>query len=432
MAKSLTISNSMLPSGRAFLSGIILSLAGAASAEESQIHYDGHTKGRFIGQKFPDNSLFNELTGSTSQDVESDLRLNIEADRRPWSLRSAYQLFVLYGDRIEYSRQFPSTIALAVDRLPNDRQRLFDLTHVIRDESKFAALHRLDRLWIGYTGDKSVLRFGRQAISWGNGFFFSPMDIVNPFDPTTIDTEYKAGDDMFYGQYLRNNGHDIQAAAVFRRNAQTNAVESDESTLSLKYHGITGDSEFDLLLARSFGDLTVGVGGNRSIGGAVWRGDLVTTDTNSSTKARLVTNLSYSWTWRGKNMSGVVEYYYNGFGQPGGKYEPANLSGNPELLLRLARGEVFTLGRNYLAGGVTTELTPLWTVTPNLFTNLEDPSALLQLVTQNSITDNVTFLGALNIPIGFDGSEYGGIDTGAPGQFLSTDFSVFAQFAWYF
>jgi len=37
-------------------------------------------------------------------------------------------------------------------------------------------------------------------LSWGNGLVFSPMDIVNPFDPTAVDTEYKAGDDMLYGQ----------------------------------------------------------------------------------------------------------------------------------------------------------------------------------------------------------------------------------------
>jgi hypothetical protein len=53
-------------------------------------------------------------------------------------------------------------------------------------------------------------------------------------------------------------------------------------------------------------------------------------------------------------------------------------------------------------------------------------------VTRNSLSDDVEFLGALNLPLGPNGSEYGGIETGVPGIYLSTDLSVFAQIAWYF
>ena len=401
-------------------------------AAETQYQFDGHTKGRFIAQKFPSNSILYSLAGSRALDFESDLRLNFQADRGDWTIHGAYQLFLLYGDRIEYSRQFPIELILAFDRLPNDNRRLMQLTDVVHDEGKLAVLQRLDRLWIGHTSDKTVLRIGRQAISWGNGFFFSPMDMVNPFDPTTIDTEYKAGDDMLYYQYLRSNGHDIQAAAVARRNVLTGDVDSGQATLAVKYHGVTGDAEYDLLLAQSFGDPVLGLGGNRNIGGAVWRGDVVVTDTDSGTTAQVVTSLSHSWMWDGRNVSGVLEYYFNGFGQSDGRYDPASLAANPELLKRLARGEVFTLGRHYLAGNASIEMTPLWLLTPTLFVNLYDVSALLQLLTQYSLGNNTTFLGALNIPMGPDGSEYGGIETGTDGQYFSIDFGVFLQLAWYF
>lgn len=428
----LTIFGRKLPKGPAVLAGAAILLSQAVVAEDATYHVDGHVKGRFIGQKFPGNSIFNELTGSSSADLESDLRLNFEAARGPWEWHAAYQLFALYGDRVEYSRQLPPAAALLSDRLPNDRRRLFDMTRIIRDEGRFAALHRMDRAWFGYTGEKTVLRLGRQAISWGNGFFFSPMDIVNPFDPAAIDREYKAGDDMLYGQYLTAAGNDLQAALVLRRNVVTNDVESDQGTASVKFHGIAGDSEYDLLLARNYGELTAGVGGNRSMGGAVWRGDLVVTDAASSIKAQFVTNLSYSWMWRGKNVSGVLEYYFNGFGQGDGDYDPSSLAANPDLLKKFARGELFTLGRHYLAGGVTIEMNPLWTLSPNLFANIADASALLQFVTQRSFGDNLTFLGALNLPLGPAGTEYGGIETGTQGRYFSLDFGVFAQLAGYF
>jgi len=403
-----------------------------APAAEANYQFDGHTKARVIVQQFPDNSVFNSLTGSRALDLESELRLNFQADRGPWSANAAWQLLPLYGDRIEYSRLLPPDLQLVFNRLPNDERRLFQLTDVIQDAGKFALVQRIDRLWFGYSSEKSVLRIGRQAISWGNGLFFSPMDIVNPFDPAAIDTEYKAGDDMLYGQHLRANGHDTQAAIVVRRNIQNGEVEADEGTAAVKYHGISESAEYDFLLAQSFGEFVVGIGGNRSIGGAVWRGDLVLSDSAAGAKPQFVTNFSHSWVWRGRNMSGVVEYFFNGFGQSAGRYSPDELATNPELLKRLARGEIFTLGRHYLAGGVSVEMTPLWLLTPNLFVNLQDPSAFLQLVTQNNLSDNATFLGALSIPLGPDGSEYGGIEAGTNGQYVSTDFGIFAQIAWYF
>lgn len=401
-----------------------------ALAAPASYHIDGHIKGRYAGQQFPADSVFNDLAGRSSHDIESDLRLNFEADTGAWSVRGAWQLFALYGDSVEYSRQLPPLNGFAFDRLPNDSRRLFDLSWTLEDSGKLASLHRIDRVSLGYTGDKAVLRVGRQAISWGNGLFFSPMDIVNPFDPTTIDTEFKTGDDMVYGQYLLDSGNDIQGAYVARRNPVTGSVEAAQSTASLKYHGVLSEGEFDLLVAQNYGDTTVGVGGNRSVGGAVWRADLVVADASDGWSAQIATSVSYSWMWGGKNVTGAAEYYYNGYGQPNGDYE--NLANNPELLKRLARGEVFSLGRHYFAGAVTVELTPLWTVTPTLFTNLEDPSAFFQLITQYSLGDNTVFLGSVNVPIGPSGSEYGGISSGLPDRYLSTDIGVFAQFAWYF
>jgi hypothetical protein len=401
-------------------------------AVDTEYEFGGYSKTRLLSQIFPDNSLFNSLAGSSALDLETDVRLNFRADQGPWSFDLAYQVFAAYGDSIELTRLLPDVAQPLFDRLPNDDHRLFDLTDVLRDSGKFAALHKLDRLSISYTGEKVAIRAGRQAITWGNGLFFSPMDIVNPFDPAAIDTEYKTGDDMLYGQYLTDSGDDIQAAVVFRRNILSGDVESEQHTSAVKYHGFAGEAEYDLLVARSYGNTTLGIGGNHSIGGAVWRGDIVVTDASTGTTAELVTNLMYSWAWGNKNISGVFEYYFNGFGQKGGQYSPADLARNPELLRRLARGQTFSLGRHYVAGGLSIELTPLWTLTPNIFANIEDGSALLQLLTRNNLSENIEFLGALNFPLGPDGSEYGGIPSGTSEQYLSVSASLFAQLAVYF
>jgi hypothetical protein len=131
-------------------------------------------------------------------------------------------------------------------------------------------------------------------------------------------------------------------------------------------------------------------------------------------------------------VSGVIEYYFDEFGQKDGRYDSSSLAQNPELLQRLARGQSFTIGRHYVGGGLTIEMTPLWILAPTVFANIEDPSALLQIVTRNNLSENMEFIGALNVPLGPPGSEYGGIELNMPGLYLSTDASLFAQLAWYF
>jgi len=429
MAELLTTLISKLHKSFFALLAITAAFPGEALPQETDYDFGGHIKNRLLGQSFPDNSAFKQLAGSSSLDLESDLRLNFEASKGRWTFDAAYQLFAGYGDRINPAELLPGGLG---NQLPDDDRRLFDLTDAIDDDGKFVALQRLDRLSVGYASDQAVVRVGRQALSWGNGLLFTPMDIVNPFDPATVDREYKTGDDMLYGQYLRDNGDDIQFSYVVRRDVVSGDPQFDQSTVAVKYHGIVSDAEYDFLIARNYGETTVAVGGNRSIGGAIWRGDLVVTDAASGSKMQLVTNLSYAWTWNGINVSGVLEYYFDEYGQQEDRYDTLSLAQNPELLRRLARGQSFTIGRHYIAGGLSIEMTPLWILTPNLFANVEDGSALLQVVTRNSLSDEMEFLGALNIPLGPDGSEYGGIALDVPNVFLSTEASLFAQIAWYF
>ena len=416
---------------RSLVIGLLLPTV-AAFAQETRTELGGHTKFGLTAQSYPAESLFRDAVGSNALDATGELRVNFEADAGRWSFDTAWQLIALHGDTLELGRALPPGSELLFATLPDDSRRLFDLTKVIDEGSEHAILHRLDRMTVTYTSEKAVVRFGRQALSWGNGLFYSPMDLVNPFDPTTVDTEYKSGDDMLYLQYLRDSGDDVQGAYVVRRDLSSGDVDAGEATIALKYHGFLGELEYDVLVAENYGDTVLGLGGGLSIGGAIWRGDAVVTDTDFDTYAQLVTNLTYSWTWAGKNMSGAIEYFYNGFGQRADRYDVGSLANNPDLLARLGRGELFSLGRHYIAGSVLVEVTPLWTVTPVVLANVGDPSALLQLVTNYSLSDNMTLLGSINLPLGPKGSEFGGIPAGLPDRYLSGGPGLFAQIAWYF
>ncbi|MGI9233139.1 MAG: hypothetical protein ACR2RD_05860, partial [Woeseiaceae bacterium] len=165
---------------------LIILLSATAYADAIETEFDGHTKAALAGQAYPQQSLFRDQVGSESLDLQGDLRLNLKARANRWSFDAAYQLLVLNGDSVELGRSVPGGTDIFFPGLPNDDRRLFDLTDVIEDDGKTLLLHRLDRISFGYTSEKSVVRFGRQALSWGNGLFYAPMDLVNPFDPATI------------------------------------------------------------------------------------------------------------------------------------------------------------------------------------------------------------------------------------------------------
>jgi len=206
----------------------------------------GHLKTRLVAEAFPRDSLFRDLSGSTASGLTLDGRLNLDARQGPWSIRAAGQLVTEWGDRVELERRLAGSGGLAVPAAGGDSRRLMDLTETLHDEDRLRVTGRLDRLSLGYTSERTVVRIGRQALTWGNGLYYTPLDIVNPFDPATIDTEFKAGDDLVYAQYLKGNGDDVEAAVVFRRDPASGEAGSGERTAALRYNGLRDWGDFSL------------------------------------------------------------------------------------------------------------------------------------------------------------------------------------------
>lgn len=407
----------------------VLMLLFGASVSAQSVLEGGHVKARMTGVDYPDDSLYALYTESPAIDQAADLRLKFRHGSGAWAMAADYQVVGQYGDSVALLREASNLIPGGVG-IQNDDHRLMDLTWDLVEGDDYHTLHRLDRLQVSYTTDKWATRVGRQAIGWGNGFFYNPVDIFNPFDPAAVDKEYKSGDDMAYTQYLRDNGDDVQAVWVVRRDQDEN-LDSSVNSMALKYHGFAGEIEYDLLLAEHFEDTMVSIGGIVPWGGAIVRGDLVLTDTDNDTVVSAVASWTYSWSGFGKNMTGALEYFHNGFGLDEG-FTQADLENEPDLLARLIRGELFTLGRNYLAGGLIVEVSPLFNITPNLFLNLEDQSFLAQLAGSWDFRQNWQLLFALNVPVGDDGTEFGGFESSIEDVNLTQGTAVFAQVAYYF
>ena len=173
----------------------------------------GHVKPQATLANIPADSLLQDFSDDPMRDIGLDLRLILSGNKSAWSWRSDYQLLAQQGDRLELAQQSPLT-GFTATRLVDDERRLLDLTHIIDESDDRVVLQRLDRLYLGHTTDRTVFKIGRQAVSWGNGLIYNPVDFFNPFDPAAIDTEYKTGDDMLYAQYLLDSGDDLQAVWV--------------------------------------------------------------------------------------------------------------------------------------------------------------------------------------------------------------------------
>lgn len=391
----------------------------------------GHAKYQLTHTDYRSRDIGALFGDDPALDHSLDLRLKADGRTGAWDAALHYELLAIAGDSVSLRRRV-ELLGLAVvsdaTGLPDDRRRLFDLTDTISEGSRRAAVHRLDRLAIGHGTPERVWRFGRQAISWGNGLVFHPFDFVNPFSPIAIDKDYKTGDDMIYAQWVLERG-DAQAIMVPRRDPATGSVRADESSVAGKLRTRAGPYEVDVLAARHYDDGLAGVGLVRSVGGAVWRTDATVADTTEDMVYSLVTNLDYSWIWFGRNTYGYVEYYRNGFGEsdPSQYVQP-----DPALVARIERGELFTLGRDYLAIGVQVELTPLFNLYNNLVWNLNDGSGLWQIRGLYDWQQDLQLQAGLNVPFGERGDEFGGVPVPGTGAFLSPGRSLYLRVAYYF
>ena len=390
----------------------------------------GHVKGQATQTQLPSDSLLRDFADDPLRDLGLELRLNLQDRVGAWGWQVDYQLLTLDGDRLELRQQNPG-LDFGAGALPDDDRRVFDLDHRIHDQDSRVAAHRLDRFYLSYSSASTVLNIGRQAVSWGNGLIYNPVDFFNPFDPAAVDTEYKTGDDMIYAQYLFDSGDDLQAVWVGRRDDSDDLTRA-VSSIALKYHGFAGGGEYDLLLGEHFDERLLAIGGALDYAEAVWRADLMRVDGDTGDVTSAVLNWSYSWIALERNMSAIIELHRNGFGIDDGDYSPAALSTNTALVERILRGELFTLGERYLGASLTIEIHPLWQLTTTLFRNLDDDSSLLQVFSRHDLAPERQLLLALNLPSGDEGSEFGGIDSPVPDRTLALGNSAFAQLAWYF
>ncbi|MCF8114467.1 MAG: hypothetical protein K9K21_11520 [Desulfotignum sp.] len=402
------------------------------------VQWGGHLKTRGSVSWQDDASVYRLAGTGEYFDASGELRLkNTLFFTDQLSLETHYEALVSGGDTrrktAEIQNRLPrfAGIISGMNELSDDR-RLLDLTSVIDRDEGWLSYHRLDRLSLKYLPEWGAVSVGRQALTWGNGMLFNPMDLFNPFAPTDIQRDYKVGDDMAVVQIYLDNIGDLQFLYVPRRDPVTADPAWDQASAAGKLHLMKRSLELDIMAAKHYADYTVGLGASGYITSAAWRMDAVYTflDAHPEKDGFLTCtlNMDYSWVWKEKNMYGLVELYYNSLGED----DSASALKNPAIAERLGRGELFTLGRYYLAGEIQAELHPLFNIFLTGITNLADRSVILQPRAAWNFAQNLEVIFGAQLYAGETGSEFGGFTIPGTGFVHKSPDSVFAWVTWYF
>ncbi|MFT5482043.1 MAG: hypothetical protein ACI9GW_000690 [Halieaceae bacterium] len=335
-----------------------------------------------------------------------DLRMLFRHDIGGWEFVVDHSTTILNGAGLDSLRS--STL----DQVPTeDNISALDLSWTLDDGERHQFFHRFDRLAVRYRADSWGVTLGREAVTWGSGKVFNPMDLFAPFAPTTIDRDYKAGVDLIVVDKLFSTGSDVQVLGVFRRD-KTGEYDSEEGSYAAKWRTFLGATELELALGRHYRDSVVAVSFRLPVGGALAQADWVATQLDLEDEWRIsaVANIDYSFSLNQKTAYIFAEYYRNGFGEDETPQSPEGLS--VPLGARLARGEVFGITKNYLAMGGSFQWHALLTQSATVLWNLHDNSTLWQTSIAYEPGDNQRIEAGITASVGNRGDEYGAIEIG--------------------
>lgn len=283
--------------------------------------------------------------------------------------------------------------------------------------STFAWEHEIDRLFFTFALPRIDITVGRQAIGWGTGRLWSPMDVFAPLTATDIDREERRGIDAIRLTlpFSSTSLMEVVVAAGARTDEDGDLEPSwDESSIAWMMRINAFDIEW-MLMAGKIGPAEV-VGGaiNGQIRGVALRGEITATTAprtryathgslfrlrdgdHEETNLRATVGIEFGTSI---GLTGIIEYHYNGFGVLDTDEYMVRAQ---ELSEDLGRGSVSGVAQHY--AGVTLAWQPLSVLSVSLFyiQNLQDGSLAIGPALEYSISDEVRLALSGLIPLGRD------------------------------
>jgi hypothetical protein len=278
--------------------------------------------------------------------------------------------------------------------------RSLDLENVHGQEDRPALLSEIDRLSLTWRTPEFKLTGGRQAVSWGEAFYFNIGDLFGAFPITETNRRYKPGIDAVTATVKLGAFSDLSLITV--------PVEDENDSVAGHILFPLGPGTLTLTGGRILEDDKAGSGYTVDLAGTQVYGSLLLTRTSGGEE--------YSQTVIGaERQIGpytllIGEVYRNG-------WSSGDPDDYPALMLtdQYMSGNILTLGRYNMALQMSRQVSPLLILTPAVFANLSDGSTLWRMDGALSLSDHSDMTGGFFLGMGKrpDGiipkSEYGQI-----------------------
>ena len=390
-----------------------LALFGLCALSVSAADFSGRIKTFASGTELANTDILESTANDPLTDFRLDLRLMFNHSNGPVRIEFDPTLTWTGGDAVKVL----SATGLPLDQLPgNDSNRYFDWSDEVSSDAEHRLVSRIDRLSIAFRQRSWSLQAGRQAVSWGNGLVFQPLDLFSPFAPTTIDREFKPGVDSVLFESLVGSSNELQLLWIAR---QDDSARPNPDTVAMKWHTELSEFSLDLIVAEHIGDEFAALSLSLPIAGSLLRIETSRLCGETTCTISGLANVDYTFSLGPALLYVFGELYHNGFG-----LERVTDDAPPTLSERLERGELFTLMKNYGSLGLNITWHPLWSQSLIYLNNLEDGSGLVQTAVNFEPGDASRMQFGVSVPYGDTNTEFGR-------QELSDDFTMGGGTSWF-
>ena len=328
------------------------------------------------------------ISSETSIDAPRDYTLDANRLRLEWKGQVGPSL----GFELQYDNEL-----LAGDYLRTPQYRMeaalprrtyWNLEDVYATGGSYVARHRIRRANLTFSRGDTDLRVGRQRIAWGNGRFWSPLDVLNPFSPVTLDPGEREGVDALLLEQKRS--------AVSRWSLAYAPARTTAGHALVPWHANASGADYSLMGGRFAGGSLVGADVSTEIRGAGVRAEWAVGHPQGSPRhQRLMLGWDYAFA---NTLTLTAEFYYDG----SGSRSPATYD-----LTGLAAGRRQTLATRYIGLYAGYDLTPLLKSANWLVANLDDGSIYLSPRLTYSVRENLDLAIGAQLHAGATRSEFG-------------------------
>ena len=212
--------------------------------------------------------------------------------------------------------------------------------------------YEIDRAVYQQRFKSTTVSLGRQAIDWGSGRFWQPLNVFGSFAPTDLDTDYKPGIDAARLDWFPSNFSSL--TAVYALSPNDNAAVDKTTNAVVHYKNQVGEeSEFSLLAGSVIGNRVLGASFESTWSGVGWRVEALQTKfkTTNENTFYWIAGLDYQFT-NGTLLT--AEWYDNSRGATS-----ATELNTLQIDSYIKYGLQQQLSRNVLGISISKELSPL-------------------------------------------------------------------------